>query len=243
MTFAAGLVDLHCHLLWGLDDGARTLEDTLEMARALVDLGFGTVAPSPHARPEYAPRALAEARLEEARRSFEAAKIPLSLAPNAENYFLADDFVTGIEHGRRLGAGAYVLVEAPYTSPVPALPEMIFRLKLKGVTPLIAHPERCLEFDRKGRAAEAVRAGALLQLDVGALTGRYGAQARKLARAFLDEGLYAVGATDLHSPNGAREWVGKALSELRSRVGERAFEVLLRDNPSRLLAGKPPLES
>ena len=50
-----GFCDLHCHLLYGLDDGAKTLEDTLEMARALVDLGFSTVAPSPHNRPEYAP--------------------------------------------------------------------------------------------------------------------------------------------------------------------------------------------
>src|SRR5262245_42092516 len=63
--FMSGFVDLHCHMLWGLDDGAKTLDDTLEMARALVDLGFKCVAPSPHARPEYAPRALALERLAE----------------------------------------------------------------------------------------------------------------------------------------------------------------------------------
>jgi len=235
----SGFVDLHCHLLPAVDDGARTLEDALEMARALVDLGFSTVAPSPHARPEYAPVDVVEARLAELTAALEHARIPLSLGRNAEN-LLDDAFLRGLgtPSARMLGTGRVTLVELPYTAPVPALPDILFRIRTKGVVPLIAHPERCLEFERKGRAAEAVRAGAHLQLDVGALIGRYGPLAKKLARTFLDDGLYAVAATDLHGPVGAREWVGQALGELRSRVGEEASGRLLRGNPSRLLAGE-----
>ncbi len=238
-----GFVDLHCHLLPGVDDGARSLEDSLEMARALVDLGFTTVAPSPHARPEYAPPEVVEARLSEVRAALEREGIALTLGRNAENV-LDDVFLRGLgtPEARLLGAGKYVLAELPYTSPVPTLTDILFRIRLKGVTPVLAHPERCLEFERKGRADEVVRAGALLQLDVGALTGRYGGTAKKLARAFLEEGLYAVGATDLHGPVGAREWVGKALEELRSRAGERAFSRMMGSSPARLLAGEP-LES
>lgn len=239
----SGWVDLHCHLIPGVDDGARTLEDSLEMARALIDLGFSTVAPSPHARPEYAPPELVEARLVELRAALEREGLPLVLGRNAENV-LDDAFLRslGTPSARMLGAGRYVLVELPYTTPVPPLLDILFRIRTKGVTPVIAHPERCLEFERKGRAADAVRAGALLQLDVGALTGRYGGTAKKLARAFLEDGLYALGATDLHAPVGARDWVGRALGELRSRAGEQAFERLMRDSPARLLAGEP-LES
>jgi len=142
--------------------------------------------------------------------------------------------------GRRLGEGRYVLVEAPYTSPVPRLPELIFAMTVKGVTPLFAHPERCAEFQRPGRPAEAVAAGALLQLDLGALTGRYGKQARKVAESCLEQGLYAVAATDLHSPNGAREWVGEAMAALRARTGEREAGALLGERPFRLLRGEPP---
>jgi protein-tyrosine phosphatase len=241
----SGLCDLHCHLLPGVDDGARTLEDALEMARALVDLGFSAVAPSPHARPEYPShsREMVEARLAELREALGREGVKLSLGTNAEN-FLDEAFVRGLgtPEARLLGAGKYVLVELPYTSPVPALADILFRIRLKGVTPLLAHPERCLEFERPGRAAEAVRTGSLLQLDVGALTGRYGGTAKKLARAFLEDGLYAVGATDLHGPVGAREWVGKALAELRGRVGEQAYTRLMATSPARLLAGEP-LES
>ena len=236
----SGFVDLHCHLLYGLDDGAKTLEDSLEMARALVDLGFVAVAPSPHARPEYASAALAPGRLAEVRAALAAAAIPLELSTNAENYLLEDGFMAGLgtPGARCLGTGKYVLVEAPYQSPVPALTEMIFRMKLKGATPLLAHPERCSEFEKKGRAAEAVAAGALLQLDLGSLVGKYGGGAKKLARALLEEGLYAVGATDLHGPNAARDWLGKALAELRSRAGEQAFTTLMRETPSKLLRGE-----
>lgn len=235
----SGFVDLHCHLLPGVDDGARTLDDALEMARALVDLGFSTVAPSPHARPEYAPVDEVDAKRAELAAALERERIPLTLGRNAENV-LDDAFLRGLgtPSARMLGPGRYVLVELPYTAPVPALPDILFRIRTKGVVPLIAHPERCLEFERKGRAAEAVRAGALLQLDVGALTGRYGPAPKKLSRAFLDEGLYAVAATDLHAPVGARDWVGRSLAELRSRAGEQAYVRLMRDTPSRLLAGE-----
>ncbi|MCK8502840.1 tyrosine-protein phosphatase [Myxococcus fulvus] len=234
-----GYVDLHCHLLPGVDDGARSLEDALEMARALVDLGFSTVAPSPHARPEYAPVDVVEARLAELTAALARERIPLTLGRNAENV-LDDAFLRalGTPAARMLGAGKVTLVELPYTAPVPALPDILFRIRTKGVVPLIAHPERCVEFERKGRAAEAVRTGARLQLDVGALIGRYGPTAKKLARAFLDEGLYAVAATDLHGPVGARDWLGRSLAELVGRVGEQTAVRLLRDNPSRLLAGE-----
>ncbi len=240
----AGLVDLHCHLLPGVDDGARSLEDSLDMARSLSALGFTHVAPSPHNRPEYAPREVAEARLEEVQEALRATGIPIELGLNSENYLLDESFVSGMgtPAARLIGPGAYVLVEAPYTSPVPALTEIIFRVKLKGVTPVIAHPERCMEFARKGRARDAVQAGAVLQLDIGALIGRYGSEAKKLARTFLGEGLYGIGATDLHGPVGAREWVGKSLKELRSRAGDRAFDQLMSTHPGRILKGEP-LES
>jgi protein-tyrosine phosphatase len=78
-----------------------------------------------------------------------------------------------------------------------------------------------------------------LQLDLGALTGRYGDGARRLARSFLDQGLYAVAATDLHSPVGAEKWVGEAIAALEKHVGPRALAVLLETNPARLLAQEP----
>ena len=238
----SGYVDLHVHLLPGVDDGARTMDDALAMAKTLVSLGFTAAAPSPHNRPEYQPREVCDARRLEVAQALGQEGVALTLDTNAENFFLDEGLLAtaATPDGRRMGAaGKYLLVEAPYTSPLPMLREMIFRIKLKGVTPVIAHPERCLEFERPGSAAAAVASGALLQLDIAAVTGRYGGTAKKLAHQFLDEGLYAIAASDMHSPVGAKEWLDKAMRELDKRVGTVAFADLLAKNPARILKGEP----
>jgi protein-tyrosine phosphatase len=236
-----GLVDLHLHLLPGVDDGSQSMEETLEMARALSSLGYTHLAPSPHHRREYASMdaALCATKLEEVRSALSSAGLSLTLSKNAENFFLEDSVMPslGTPASRTLGTGKVLLIEAPYQGPLPMLADLIFRMKLKGVTPLIAHPERCFEFEKKGRAAELVRAGALLQLDMGALIGRYGKTAEKLARQFLGEGLYAVAATDLHSPVNAKAWVGDSLKALEKAVGAVAFSELVEKRPTALLAG------
>jgi protein-tyrosine phosphatase len=235
-----GYVDLHCHLLPGVDDGARSPEDALEMARALVDLGFSAVAPSPHARPEYATAEVCTQRLQALEAALASAGVALRLYSNAEHALILDGFLEGLgtPATRPINSGRYVLVEAPYRAPVPALPDLVFRMMRRGVTPLFAHPERCQEFERPGRAEEVVRLGGRLQLDLGALVNRYGPAARRLAREFLDQGLYAVAATDLHGPVDARQWVGKALGELQARAGAAAVQTLLAEHPERILQGE-----
>ncbi|MFZ5438917.1 MAG: tyrosine-protein phosphatase [Myxococcota bacterium] len=236
-----GLVDLHLHLLPGVDDGSKSMDETIEMARALASLGYTTLAPSPHARSEYPSKdpALCAAKLGEVDAALKAAGLSLELFPNAENFFLEDSLLAslGTPAARLLGSGRVMLVEAPYQGPMPMLADLVFRMKLKGVTPLIAHPERCFEFERRGRAAELVRAGALLQLDVGALVGRYGKTAEKLARQLLGDGLYAVAASDLHSPVNAKAWVGDALRALEKAAGAKAFRELVELRPAALLRG------
>ncbi|MBL8914199.1 MAG: protein tyrosine phosphatase [Archangium sp.] len=233
-----GRVDLHLHLLPGIDDGSKSMVETLAMAKALTALGYTHLAPSPHARGEYASKdaALCATKLEEVRTALAG---QFELFTNAENFFLEDSLFPSIAAGtaRTLGSGKVLLIEAPYQGPLPMLPELIFRMKVKGYTPLIAHPERCMEFDRKGRAAEVVRAGALLQLDMGALIGRYGKTAERLGRQFLDDGLYQVAATDLHSPVNAEAWVGDSLKAIEKAVGAKALEALTITNPAALLQG------
>ena len=235
-----GYVDLHCHLLPGVDDGARTPADALEMARALVDLGFVAVAPSPHARPEFASAEVCAERRQALEVSLAEASVPLRLYSNAEHALVLDGFLDslGTAAARPVNGGRYVLVEAPYQAPVPALPDLVFRMVRRGVIPLFAHPERCQEFQRPGRTEEVVRLGAALQLDLGALVNRYGPVPRRLARTFLEDGLYAVAATDLHSPIDARVWVAKAMAELESRSGATEVKRLLCEQPERVLRGE-----
>lgn len=234
-----GRVDLHCHLLWGIDDGARTPEETLEIARALVRAGFRHVACSPHAHPGYPSNdpELCRRRLEEARALLLEHDLPLELHANAEN-LLDLELPTKMQSApRSIGGGPWVLAEAPYLNRMPHLQEILFRLQVNGMRLLIAHPERSREFESVERARAAVRSGARFQLDLGSLVGRHGRTARKLARAFLADGLYSVAATDIHSAKDA-EWLEEAIEELVARAGEEAAHRLLAVHPMKVLRGE-----
>lgn len=237
-----GLVDLHCHLLWALDDGVETAEEAVAAARLLASLGFSDAAPSPHANPDWpsGDEAACERRRAELQALLAAEGIGLTLHRNTENK-LDEGFLARADGPGRRGLGEaqrWALVELPFRGGVPSLPDLVFRLRRKGISPLFAHPERCAEFERPGRAEEVVRLGGALQLNVASLIGLYGKTPRKLAERFLDDGLYAVAATDLHHPAGAEEWIPEALDALETRVGRQAFDRLLSDHPRRVLLGE-----
>jgi protein-tyrosine phosphatase len=237
-----GYVDLHNHMLWGIDDGCETPAQTLEAARVLAALGFSDAAPSPHAAaslPSGDP-VVSERRRAEAVALLAREGVALALHSNAENR-LDEEFLARAGGPGRRGIGEsqrWVLVEAPFQARVPALADLVSRLERQGISPLIAHPERCLEFEQPGRAEEVVRLGAALQLNVGALAGVYGKGAKKLAERFLDDGLYSVAATDLHQPSGAFRWIDEALVALEKRAGKAGLQRLCAENPRRILAGE-----
>lgn len=237
-----GLVDLHCHLLWALDDGVETAEEALAGARLLASLGFTDAAPSPHANPDWpsGDEAVCEARRAQLQDLLAREGVALTLHRNTENK-LDETFLARADGASRRGVGEsqrWALVELPFRGGVPALPDLVFRLRRKAVLPLFAHPERCAEFERPGRAEEVVRLGGALQLNVASLIGLYGKAPRKVAERLLDEGLYAVAATDLHHPAGAEEWIPEALDVLERRVGRKRFDELLSEHPGRVLRGE-----
>jgi len=238
-----GFVDLHDHLLWGIDDGCETPEETVEAAKLLASLGWVEAAPSPHADPELASGDLAvcEARRAEVAALLTSRGLSLTLHANAENRLDEAFLARADEPATRRGIGLtarWVLVEAPFQVSLPALPNLVFRLRRKGAFPLFAHPERCLEFARPGLAAEVIRLGGAHQLNLGSLAGLYGRQARRQAERFLGEGVYAVAASDLHQPGDARRWLEEGLRALEKRAGLEGLRRLCAENPRRILRGE-----
>ena len=234
-------VDLHLHLLPGVDDGVRDLEEALGMARLLVEQGYRQAAVTPHIRPGLFDNTAAPLRhsLEVLEAALKAAEIPLELSIGAE-HFLCPEVVEMLldQKGLPLGHGRYALLEAPVTGPVPSLEQIVFRLEVGGVTPVFAHPERCECF----QALEVVRTlrekGAHFQLDLGSLAGAYGWSARRTARKILDAGLYSVAGTDLHRLEQGQKLLGKWISALTDRVDAPGATRLLSTHPRRVLAGE-----
>lgn len=199
------MIDLHSHILHGLDDGARSLAESVEMARAAVADGIGTVAATPHVRDDYPTTASElEAGLEELRLELGRAGVELRLLAGGEIALDRLDRLDADERAR-FGLGGNpkaLLLEFPYNGWPLALAETIFELRASGTRPVLAHPERNDVVRRNPSLLEpAVRAGALVQLTAASLDGRLGATTRAAAFRLLDLQLAHLVSSDAHSPD------------------------------------------
>jgi protein-tyrosine phosphatase len=235
-----GRVDLHNHILFGVDDGAVDAEESLALARELVGAGYSDVATTPHSKPDMDPSEDAVSQRRGAlQQLLDKAQIPLRLHPGRENH-LTPQFLERVAGGtpRPLGAGPYVLIELPFSSPVPGLRDLLFKIMLRGVRPLFAHPERCAQFvDRPDAIREVYEAGAQFQIELGSLGNIYGPTARKCAQGLLDEGMACVAATDSHHLKSTQQILTIGMKTLAKAVGPTRLQLLTEENPARILRG------
>ena len=195
------MIDLHSHILPGLDDGPATMEGSLELARAAVAAGTRTILATPHIHhdPRIDP-ALIAAGIDALRAALAAAEIPLEVLPGGEIAIsrlsdLDDDMLRALA----LGGGPYVLVESPFSPAVGDFEPMVLDLHARGHRVLLAHPERCPAFQRDPPRLEAlVDAGALVQITAGSMAGGFGSSVRRFTTTLLREGLVHVVASDAH---------------------------------------------
>jgi protein-tyrosine phosphatase len=195
------VIDLHSHILPGLDDGPRTMAGSLDLARAAVDTGTTTILATPHIN-DYAriDPPLIAATLEELRAALAEADIPLEVLPGGEIAIwrlvdLDDETLRGLA----LGGGPYLLVESPFSPAVGDFEPMVLDLHARGFRVLLAHPERCPAFQREpARLEHLVEAGVLLQITAGSMAGAFGSTVRRFTTAMLREGVAHVVASDAH---------------------------------------------
>ena len=234
------MIDLHSHILPGVDDGARTLAESVDIARAAAAAGTRILAATPHVREDYPTSAETVERLVvELQRTVRAAGIALELRPGGE---VAIDKLAELEATelRRFGLGgnpSYLLVEFPYYGWPLDLGERIFRLRGAGITAVIAHPERNSEVQvAPHRMEPLVRAGALVQLTGASVDGRLGKRPRTAARALLDLRCAHLVASDAHSPDVR----GVALAPAVDALADSALaEWLVASVPAAIVAGTP----
>jgi protein-tyrosine phosphatase len=198
------VIDLHSHVLPGVDDGCATLEESLELLRAAAADGIRALAATPHVRSDYptAPETM-ERLVREVGEAAAAAGIGVEVLRGGELAFDRLEELT-LDEVRRFGLGGnpdVVLLEFPYFSWPPGLEQRLFRLQAAGITPVLAHPERNAEVQAAPeRLEEAVSQGVLVQVTAASLEGRLGASSQRAAQALLDRGLAHLLASDAHTP-------------------------------------------
>lgn len=239
-----GLIDLHAHVLPGVDDGPEDLEAALALCRAMVAGGVGTVVATSHVSPEYPNRA---ATLAAARATLEAALategVPLAVLPGAEVALdeamkLDDDELVAL----RLGGGPFLLAEAPLSPAVGDIAQAITSLQDRGHRIVIAHPERAPAFQRDPeQLTRLVADGALCAVTAGAVGGRFGRRAGRLARELLLDGMAHVVTSDAHNLAGRSPGLRPDLEQAARRLHglEELIGWLCREAPAAVLAGDP----
>jgi protein-tyrosine phosphatase len=247
-----GFVDLHCHWIAGIDDGARTTEASLAMLRGLKRAGFDTVMATPHMRPGMFDndRAALQAAFDAMQPHLVGqADLPLVYL-SSEHWFDEIVFARLIAgealpypdvEGPRLPAAPRttrrrgVLVELPPQTFPPRIERRFFDLARAGLRPVLAHPERYQPVWKDDACLEPLLdAGACLLLDVCALVGKYGRASQKAAEKLLDDEAYEAACSDAHRPEDTAI-VEEAILALTKRVGEPETERLLGTGPRGIL--------
>lgn len=234
------MIDLHSHILPGLDDGSRTVEDARALARRAAEDGVTAIAATPHVRSDYPtlPEEM-ERGVRLLREDFVEQGIHVEVVHGAEIDLgllssLDDDALRRFSFAQ---AGRYLLLEFPYSGWPAALEETVYGLGLRGYAPVLAHPERNREVQSNpARLGEAVRLGALVQLTAASLDGRIGRSSQKAAGRLLELGLAHLLASDAHTAE-IRE---AGLAAAAESVGDEALaHYLTAEAPGAIVAGEP----
>jgi tyrosine-protein phosphatase YwqE len=202
VNFAALGTDMHAHLLPGIDDGPKTMAESLQLIRNLANLGYTKLIATPHVYKAYYPNTTATIleTLNAVRQAMQEDDLHIPLEAAAE-YFLDEHFETLLETGDLLPLpGRFLLFEMSFFAPYPGVDDVVYKLRLNDYKPVLAHPERYNYY--LGRGFDALETlwqhGCRLQLNLLSLDGAYGPVVKKQAFKLLDAGMVDFLGTDAH---------------------------------------------
>ncbi len=238
------MIDLHCHMLPGIDDGAPDMDTALAMARLAADDGIELLACTPHIYPGLYENTGPDIRrrVGELQAAIDNAGITLKLTLGADTH-LAPDLVSALNNKRvpTLADSRYFLLEPPHHVQPPRLEDMVFSLLSAGYVPLITHPERLTWISRAYPLfARLVEQGAWMQITAGSLTGRFGPAAQTWGERFLTDGLAHLLATDGHSVRGRPPLLAEGRLAAARLIGDDAATDLVVTRPRAVVENLPP---
>ena len=231
----SGFVDIHSHVLYGLDDGAKTREESLEMLRIAAESGTSHIVATPHANSRYKfrPQVIA-ARIEELQ-----ALTDVTIHRGCDFHLQVDNIQDALAKPQKytVDGGPYLLVEFPEVIFAGA-DEILSQLLDGGMLPIVTHPERNRTLQSKpDDLARWIEMGCYVQVTAGSILGGFGRAARTSAFEMLDRRLVHFVASDAHDPEHRSPRLDEAFRVLTERHGDGTATELLVDHPAAVLAG------
>jgi protein-tyrosine phosphatase len=232
--------DLHAHILPGVDDGAKTPEDTVEMAQVAADTGTKIILATPHRKDVTEESSVSHIRelIDDMNGRITEQGNDLKLVLGMENH-LDVDLPTEIEAGRALpmNGGRYMLIEMPFFGKPNYIEDVLFKVQIQGITPVLAHPERIEAFQNDvDLLASFVERGMLSQVTAGSVIGYFGKRVQAITNNMLQRNLVHVLASDTHFARGSRSpKLGIGIEAASEFVGEEAALAMVVDTPKAIL--------
>lgn len=226
------MFDIHYHLLYGLDDGPKTIEDSLALAEASIAEGVTHIVATPHCNYRYTFDA--ELNRERAAELRAALKGRLTIGLGCDLHLSYDNMQEALANPSKfsINGGRYVLVEMADTSIPVQMSDILYELRLAGLTPIITHPERNpVLMNQPGRLFEWVRDGSLVQITAASLDGRFGKEAQRACNRWIADGWVHLIASDAHNLKGRSPAMSAAREAVAKLFGPATAERLCFHNP------------
>ena len=229
------MIDLHCHILPDIDDGPRTIDESVAMAKVAAEDGITTIVATPHLNERPYDPAEIDSRVTRLNEVLDRQNIPLSILPGADVSAL---FRPKQLEGFTINHGPYILLEFPHTHIPHNAGEILFRFQVKGYRPVITHPERNGTVVAKPSALEKILTeGIAVQITAGSLLGTFGRRVKKAAEHLLHSGLVQVIASDAHDLHHRKPGLSKAVAAASKIVGPEVARAMVCDTPGKMLFG------
>lgn len=238
------MIDLHCHILPGIDDGATDLAAAVDMATMAVADGITVTACTPHIMPgvyDNEPNAI-RAHVHELRKALAAADVALELVVGSDAH-MRPEFASALAQGKLLALNdsRYVLFEPPHHVAPPRLEECLFALQLAGYVPILTHPERLSWIkSRHALLAQLAKSGIWMQVTAGSIAGQFGKRPKYWAERMLGEGLVHILASDAHNCTSRPPLLAQACEQAAKLVGKEESTHLVWTRPAGVLSDVDP---
>lgn len=238
------MIDLHSHILPGLDDGADTLETSLEMARLCVEDGVTTMACTPHILPGVYGNtgpAIIEA-VHGLQMALTLKGVALKLVAGADNH-IVPGFAKGLREGTLLplAGSRYVLVEPPHRILIPRLEDFFFDLQSNGYVPILTHPERLSWIEGNYEIFQRLAdKGVWMQLTAQSIIGKMGRRPLYWSERMLDDGMVHIIASDAHDTTRRPPGLSAAVEIVAKRIGDAAAIHMVETRPAGVLSDTSP---
>jgi protein-tyrosine phosphatase len=233
------VIDTHLHILPGVDDGPETMQESLALAKLLVQEGVYSAIATPHFNDQFPQCSAAEIqeRVNDMQQELDRQNIPLHLSAGHEA-LIKPGLIEDIQDGQlaTLNGSRYLLLELWDSDWLPATERVIFELRAFGIVPVIAHPERCRAIQQDFRRLTALlRQGALAQLMASSLIGMQGSTARRTAESLLKKRLIHCIASDAHGVHTRPPRVAQSLQRARQLLDQAIVHRMIETLPAAII--------